>query len=138
MPVPLVTRLEALHERRTFLSKPWDIRFHDRPDQGVVDGRIFVGQLISKIDDPASVGDRREGFGRDTGESSHSLANDNELALNGGANEPTPLVRCEIQVSDRRRDRVAGVHDVVQLGTRVTRHRAIASSVRSAGLCTDS
>ena len=64
----------------------------DEPDDGIIDGRVFMRELIAEINDSPSMRDLSEDLRRYARKGGHRLADDDELALNRGAHEP---VRCD-------------------------------------------
>ena len=84
--------------------------------QSVIDGRILVRQLVAEINDATSPRNRSENGWRDPGKRRHSLANDNELPLDGGANslgipedrDPESRFGLRRRIQRYRRDRPAG------------------------------
>ena len=73
-------------------SKNGNIGLNDCPNQSVIDGRILVGQLVAKVNDATRPRNCPENCWRDPGKRRRGLADDNELPLDGGANETILLV----------------------------------------------
>ena len=109
--MPLLARIvcggDALNECGALAAKHWHIMLHNRPHESVVDGWVLVSELISEVHDSPRPRDCIKDLRGEPGERRGGFSDDDELTFDRRADEAAALIPGEIEVLDRRGDRVA-------------------------------
>ena len=73
----------------------------NRPHEGVVHARVLVSELVPEGHDSSSPCDCIKELRGNSGKRRSRLSDDDELALDRGADEAVALIRAEIETVDR-------------------------------------
>jgi hypothetical protein len=75
--------LVLLNKRSGLAAKNRNVCFNNCPYQSIIDGGIFVGQLVAEVNDAARSSNCLKNGWCDARECSYGLADENELSLDG-------------------------------------------------------
>ena len=91
----------------TLTAQHWNIPPYNRPDDSVIHVWILMSQLIAKVHNSTSMYNTAEYLLRHAIKGHKSFADDDELTLYRGPNEPVAFVALQIEAPDCVGDSIA-------------------------------